>query len=68
MHKEFNVDFLGLNGAIDEKTVRAIFQGDGDIAKLPSDFENIGDVENAADIIEKQKYRCHCRLGFRIVY
>ena len=53
MQKEFNVDFLGLNGVIDEGTVRAMFQGDGDITKLSSAFEGISDAENTAEIYKR---------------
>ena len=41
MNKEFDVSFLGLTGTIDEEVAKAMVKGDGDITKLPSDFEDI---------------------------
>lgn len=53
MNKEFDVSFLGLAGTIDEEVARAMFKGNGDITKLPSDFEDISNAENAADIYKR---------------
>ena len=53
MDKEFDVSFLGLDGTIDEEVAKAMFKGKGDITKLHSDFEDISDTENAADIYKR---------------
>lgn len=53
MDKEFDVSFLGLDGAIDEEIAKAMFKGKGDITRLSSDFEDISDTENAADIYKR---------------
>ena len=53
MNKEFDVSFLGLDGTIDEEVAKAMFKGKGDITKLPSDFEDISDTENAAEIYKR---------------
>ena len=53
MNKEFDVSFLGLTGTIDEEVAKAMFKGNGDITKLPSDFEDLSDVDNAADIYKR---------------
>lgn len=53
MNKEFDVSFLGLTGTIDEEVARAMFKGNGDITKLSSDFKDISNVENVADIYKR---------------
>ena len=53
MNKEFDVSFLGLTGTIDEDIAKEIFKENGDITKLPSDFEDLSDVDNAADIYKR---------------
>ena len=53
MKKEFDVSFLGLAGAIDEEVAKAMFKENGDITKLPSDFKDISNAENTADIYKR---------------
>ena len=53
MDKEFDVCFLGLDGTIDEEVAKAMFKGKGDITRLHSDFEDISNAENAADIYKR---------------
>ena len=53
MDKEFDVSFLGLDGTIDEEIAKAMFKGNGDITRLPSDLEDSSDVDNAADIYKR---------------
>ena len=55
MEQEFDLGFLGLNGAIDAEVAQALLSGKNDITKIPASAHYITDKKNGAALFNQAK-------------